>query len=92
MSLNNIKLERIKDMPKMKKEIIGYLFDYVARKGKSNKWYSYKGQFKYEGSYYALECECKMDNQVFTYRKMFIEHEPVEIDVHQMARAGMLND
>lgn len=89
MDLFNNKFERIKDVPKLKAEIISYLFDYVSRKPR-DQWYSYKGEFKYDGHEYNLECECKWDNQVFTYRNMFIEHKQVEIDIEDMMAKGLI--
>lgn len=85
-----IKFERVKDMPKLKKEIISFLFDIVARK-RTNQWFAFKGEFKYEGEVFNLECECKMDNQMFTYKNLFIEHKQQIIDVDQLARDGRLN-
>lgn len=85
-----IKFERTKDMPVLKKEIISHLFDYVSRRP-FNEWYKYKGEFKYEGKEYNLECECKMDNQMFTYRNLFIEHKQQIIDLDQLVRDGVLN-
>jgi len=90
MNLSDLKFERVKDMPKLKQEIISYLFDYVARKN-DGRWYAYKGVFKYDNHEYNIECECKMDNQMFTYKNLFIEHKQVEIDIDEMVRKGMLN-
>ena len=87
---NKLKFERIKHMPKLKQEIISYLFDYVARK-RPGDWFKYVGEFKYDGVVYNLECECRMDNQMFTYRNLFIEHKQQIIDVDQLVRDGVLN-
>ncbi len=59
------KLERIKNMPKLKQEIVSYLFEFVSRKP-WGQWWKYKGEFIYEGQGYDLECEVKFDNQIFT--------------------------
>ena len=83
------KLERLKDMPQLKKEIVSYLFDFVSRK-KWGQWWKYKGEFKYEGQSYNLECECMFDNQMFTYRNMFIEHKQIVIDIEELNRTGKL--
>jgi len=86
---DKLKFERVKDMPKLKQEIISYLFDFVARKP-YGKWWQYKGEFKYEGNAYNLECDCMFDNQMFTYRNLFIEHQQVIIDVDDMIRKGLI--
>ncbi len=78
-----MKFERVKEMPLLKREIISYLFDYMCRKPRDT-WYSYKGEFKYEGREYNLECECRFDNQMFTYKNLFIEHKQVIIDVNDV--------
>lgn len=88
--MNNEKLERIKDMPNLKKEIISYLFDHVARRNRET-WWHYKGEFKYEGQEYELECDCKWDNQMFSYKNLHISHKMVTIDVDDMVKQGLLN-
>ena len=85
-----MKFERVQDMPELKREIVSYLFDYVAKKGHS-QWYQYKGEFKYDGRTYNLECKCKYDNQMFTYRDLFIEHKQEIIDIDELAIRGLLN-
>ena len=87
MNLNfgNQKFERMKAIPKLKQEIISYLFDFVARKPR-DQWWQYKGEFKYDGNEYDLECDCKWDNQVFTYRNMHISHKQQIIDVEDVMR------
>lgn len=87
---DKMKFERMKELPRLKQEIISYLFDFVARKPHS-QWWQYKGEFKYEGEEYNLECECKYDNQMFTYRNLFIEHKQQVIDVDDLVRKGLLN-
>lgn len=77
---DKMKFERKKDMCKLKREIMVYLFDYVARKPRE-QWWQYKGDFLYEGRGYNLECECKLDNQMFSYRNLFIEHKQEIIDL-----------
>jgi hypothetical protein len=84
------KFERMKSMPPIKREIISYLFDYVAKKPQ-DRWYKYKGEFKYDGKEYLLEAECRMDNQVFTYRNMIIEHKQVVIDIDEMVQKGLIH-
>ena len=84
-----MKFECIKSMPKLKAEIIRYLFDFVGRKP-HNEWYQYKGQFNYEGETYELECKCKWDNQMFTYRDLFIERKQIVIDMDEMVRHGIV--
>lgn len=86
---DKMKFERVKNMPRLKAEIISHLFDYISRK-KHDTWWQYKGQFKYEGQTYNLECQCKYDNQLFTYKNLHIEHEQVVIDVDDMVRKGMI--
>jgi hypothetical protein len=84
-----MKFERSKDMCPLKKEIISYLFDYVARKPR-DQWWSYKGEFKYEGKTYNLECDCKYDNQMFTYKNLHIEHKQEVIDIEDMIAKGLI--
>lgn len=87
---DKMKFERSKDMCALKKEIIMYLFDFVARKP-HDQWWQYKGEFQYEGKTYNLECDCKYDNQMFTYRNLHIEHKQQIIDVNEMIRKGLIN-
>lgn len=87
---DKMKFERVKQMCPLKREIVSYLFDFVARK-KDGRWWQYKGTFKYEGKEYNLECDCKYDNQLFTYKNLHIEHKQVEIDIDEMVKAGLLN-
>lgn len=84
-----IKFERTSEMCALKKEIISYLFDYMLRKS-HNQWYQYKGEFKYQGKEYNLECACKYDNQMFTYKNLFIEHKQQVIDIDEMIRKGII--
>lgn len=77
---DRLKFERVKSMPKLKQEIISYLFDFVSRKP-HDQWWVYKGEFMYEGNSYLLECDCRMDNQVFTYRNLHIEHKQEVVDL-----------
>ena len=86
---DKLKFERVKDMPRLKQEIISYLFDFVARKP-YGQWWKYKGEFKYEGQEYNLECDCMFDQQMFTYRNLFIEHKQVVIDIDDMVKKGLL--
>lgn len=83
------KLSSFKEEPLLKKEIIVYLFDHISRKT-YGQWYKYKGEFKYEGQEYNLECECKMDNEIFTYKNLFIEHKQVVIDIDDMVARGLI--
>ncbi len=77
---SKMKFERVKQMPRLKREIISYLFDFVARK-ETGKWWKYNGTFKYDGQEYDLECECQYDNQMFTYRNMHIQYKQEIIDL-----------
>jgi len=83
-------LERMKSMPKLKQEIISYLFDFVSRK-QGDRWWQYKGEFKYDGAEYNLECEVRMDNQMFTYRNLYIEHKQRIIDVDDLVNKGIIH-
>lgn len=80
MQEKKISFERIQSMPRLKKEIISYLFQKVSRKP-NNEWWHFKGEFSYEGRHYDLECDCKCDNEMFTYRNLFIEHKQIVIDI-----------
>lgn len=75
-----MKLERLKELPALKQDIIKYLCNFVSRKPYDH-WWKYSGEFKYEGKTYNLECECKMDNEMFTYRNLHIEHKQEVIDL-----------
>lgn len=86
----NLKFERVKTMPRLKQEIIGHLFDFLSRK-RFGDWYKFNGEFKFDGVVYNIECECKMDNQMFTYKNLYIEHKQQIIDVDQMIKEGLLN-
>lgn len=77
---DKMKFERKDQMCKLKKEIICYLFDEVARYPRDT-WLKYKGEFKYEDKTYDLECECKRDDMMFTYKNFHIEHKRVVIDI-----------
>lgn len=76
-------LERFKDIPELKREIIRKLHAYVAGKA-YGEWYKYDGEFQYEGNEYELSCECKTDNQIFTYRNLHISHKQKVIDIESM--------
>jgi hypothetical protein len=83
-----MKFESIKDMPQLKKEIIIYLFEFIARK-KYDEWWHYAGEFKYDGKEYNLECDVKLDNQVFSYKNLHIEHKQVVLDVDDVLNFDM---
>jgi hypothetical protein len=85
-----MKLERIKDMPQLKREIISYLFDFVTRK-QWGEWWQYKGEFNYEDKAYELECKVKFDNQMFTYRDLHIEHKQIEVTMEDMVKQGIVS-
>jgi hypothetical protein len=86
---DKLKFERMKQLPRLKQEIISYLFDFVARKPR-DQWWRYKGEFKYDGKEYELECDCKYDNQMFSYRNLHIAHKQEVIDVDDLAKQGLL--
>lgn len=85
-----LKFERTKQMCPLKKEIISYLFNQIARRDR-DRWWQYKGEFNYQGITYLLECECRWDNQVFSYRNMHIEHKQVEIDLTDKENEFLVN-
>jgi hypothetical protein len=87
---DKLNLERIKNMPVIKRQIISYLFDYVSRK-KHDTWWRYKGEFQYEGISYDLECDCKYDNQIFTYRNMHIQYKQQVIDLEADENQYLVN-
>ena len=91
MSEFNIKVDRIKEYPLIKKEIISYLFDQMSRKP-YDQWYHYKGKFEYEGKRYDLECDCKLDRQIFSYKNLHIAHETEVIDVDELVRQGVITN
>lgn len=86
---DKMKFERSHEMCKLKKEIICYLFDHVAKKER-DRWWSYKGEFKYEGETYNLECDVKYDNVMFTYKNLHIEHKQRVLDLEEMVQKGLL--
>jgi hypothetical protein len=77
---DKMKFERVKSMPRLKREIISYLFDYIVRKG-TDQWWNYKGEFIYDGTTYDLECDCRYDNQMFTYRNLHIQYKQEVINL-----------
>jgi hypothetical protein len=90
MNDDKMKFERSSDMCPLKKEIISYLFDFVAHKPR-DQWWRYEGEFKYDRKEYNLSCECKWDNIMFTYRNLEIsEKVTIEIDITDMQKAGLL--
>lgn len=86
----SLTLERIKDMPRIKQEIIHYLFEQIARKP-VDQWIKYKGEFAYEGVGYLLEADVRYDNTMFTYRNLIIEHKQVVLDVEDVLAGNILN-
>jgi hypothetical protein len=91
MILNNdTKFERVNTMPRLKQEIIGHLFEFLSRK-RQGDWYKFKGEFKYDGVEYLIECDCSMDNQMFTYKNLLIEHKQQVIEVDELVKQGLLN-
>jgi hypothetical protein len=67
------------------------IFKFLERKPNSDQWWHYKGEFNYDGKDYVLEVDARMDNQMLTYRNMFIEFKQVTIDLDEMAARGLLN-
>jgi hypothetical protein len=85
-----MKVEHIKDMPKLKKEIVVFLFDHVTKRPR-NIWHKFECELSYEGKQYNLECDCRWDNEMFSYRDMHISHKQIVIDVHDMEAKGLLD-
>jgi hypothetical protein len=86
-----LKYERMKDLPILKQEIISHVFDLVVKKGTTDQWGKFSGEFRFDGKDYNVECEARYNNQMFTYRNLFIEYKQVVIDVDDMVRRGMLD-
>lgn len=86
--MNKEKLERVINMPKLKAQIINYLFEFVTSKPR-NQWWKYKGEFVYENVQYDLECECKWDNEMFTYRHFYIGYKTITLDVEDVLNFDM---
>jgi hypothetical protein len=86
---DKMKFERIDDMCALKKEIISYLFDAVSRRMRDT-WWTYKGEFQYQGETYNLECDCKWDNILFTYKNLHIEHKQQVIDIDEFVKRGLI--
>ena len=86
---NKMKFERTEQMCQLKKEIISYLFDAVQRKP-HNQWWKYEGEFQYQGETYNLECDCKWDNILFTYKNLHIEHKQRVIDIEDFVKRGLI--
>lgn len=88
-SANDRKIERAKDMCALKRGIILYLFRFIEKRPR-DQWWSYKGEFEYEGTSYNLECDCMWDNKMFQYKNLHIEHKQEVIDIADMIRKGLL--
>lgn len=91
MSLDRINVDNLREYPQLKKEIISYLFDYLSRKN-YDQWYKYSGSFFYEGKEYDLECECRLDRQIFSYRNLHIAHKTEIIDIDQLVKDKVLTN
>ncbi len=85
----NNRLERFKHLPILKQKIIAHLFNEVSRYPR-DRWHTYKGEFIYENKTYNLEATCKWDNQMFTYKNFYIEHQQQVIDIDELMRKGWL--
>lgn len=86
---DKIKFERKDQMCRLKKEIVMYLFDQVGQRER-DRWWAYKGEFKYEGETYNLECDCKTDGILFTYKNLHIEHKQRVLDIDEMIQKGLI--
>jgi hypothetical protein len=86
---NKMKFERSHDMCDLKKEIIIYLFDQISKR-KRDQWWNFKGEFKYEGEVYNLECDVMCDGILFTYKNLHIEHKQRVIDIDEMIQRGLI--
>jgi len=78
-------------MSPLEREIVKRLFNFLKNKRNSDQWWKYKGEFNYDGKDYVLEVDVRMDNQMLTYRNMFIEYKQVVIDLDELPK-GILND
>jgi hypothetical protein len=86
---DGVKFERVKDMPKMKADIVSYLFYFICKKP-ADQWWQYKGEFEYQGIIYDLECECSHDNEAFIYRNMYISYQQKEIYITDAINKGFV--
>jgi hypothetical protein len=86
---DEIKIERIKEMPQLKKEIISKLFDFVSGK-KQNQWWQFTGEFEFDGAAYDLECKCMWDGVMFSYKEFHIAHKQIVIDIEDLMRTGRI--
>jgi hypothetical protein len=86
-----LKIERIREMPELKKEIIKHLWDYLKNKRDSDRWWKFNGKFIFEGKPYVLEAEVRLDNKFLQYRGMLIEHEQQVIEIDDLVAKGFLN-
>jgi hypothetical protein len=86
---DKMKFERTSEMCQLKKEIISYLHDQMLRKER-DRWWTYKGEFKYQGETYNLECDCKLDAMLFSYKNLHIEHKQVVLDIDEMIQRGLI--
>lgn len=87
---NDITFERIKDMPQLKREIMLRLFTFISQK-LVDQWWRYSGEFKFEGKEYELECDCKYDNQMFTYKNLHIAHKTQVINIQDLVDKGIIH-
>ena len=88
-STDKMKFERKDQMCRLKQEIVMYLFDQISKRER-DRWWSYKGEFKYEGETYNLECDVKYDNIMFTYKNLHIEHKQRVLDIEEMVQRGLI--
>lgn len=84
-------VERMADMPQIKRELIQRMYDFLKDKRRSEVWWQYKGSFIYDSREYEFECDVRMDETMLTYRNMHLSHKTIEVDIEDMEAKGLLN-
>lgn len=84
-------IERIAEMPPIKRELVSRMYDFLKDKRNSDSWWKYKGTFVYDSREYEFECEVRLDETLLTYRKLHLAYKTIEVDVEDFERRGLLN-
>jgi len=82
-------IEKMKDMPQLKQDIVVFLFDKISNLPR-DKWHHFECELKYDDIVYDLSCDCSRDETMFSYRNLNISHKQIVIDVDDMMRRGLL--
>ncbi len=86
-----MKIERIAEMPHIKRELVQRMYNFLRDKRDSDSWWKYKGTFVYDSREYEFECEVRMDEKMLKYKNLHLAYKTVEVDIAELERQGMLN-